>query len=162
MRTPQEIIVKIRELKSKDFFGFRVQDLALHLEKDDVLQFCKPDADLSNWKALPTDEESVKGEILEYMPFAWEKANNNRGLSAARSIDHMGAWLWLLGLDKAAEQIREYNMYGKPQLRAICEAFEWDWRQWDDGRWTDKELDEGIAPPESVEPLDMSKEEAKT
>ena len=31
------------------------------------------------------------------MTFAWDKANNERNLSAGRSINHFEVWLWLLG-----------------------------------------------------------------
>ena len=66
----------------------------------------------------------------------------------------MRAWLWLLGRTAAAEKLSlGHDMYGKPQLRAICEEFGWDWKQWDDGSWTSVEMDPGDPPPESVEAL---------
>ena len=70
--------------------------------------------------------------MQKYMDFAWDKANSRRGLSAGRSLSHMSAWLWLMGESTAADEIMDnhYN-YGKPWLRAICEAFGWDWREWD-------------------------------
>ena len=89
------------------------------------------------------------------MAFAWEKANHRRGISAGRSLDHMSAWLWLLGHDEAADAMLDHDHYGKPRLRAICEAFGWDWRQWDDGRWTNEEQADGLAPPEHVAPLPL-------
>lgn len=105
----------------------------------------------SEWTHLARDEAAVKDRMRRYMDFAWDKANNQRGLSAQRSIVHMSTWLWLLGRDAAAEQIHEYDMYGKPRLRAISEAFGWDWEQWDDGCWSNEEGRAGVGPPATVE-----------
>jgi hypothetical protein len=80
------------------------------------------------------------------MPFAWEKANDCRGLSANRSIEHMTAWLWMLGDDLADKMDGLYEYYGKPCLRAICEKYGCKWQQWDDGVWRNSEDDDGIAP----------------
>jgi hypothetical protein len=90
----------------------------------------------------------------DYMSFAWDKANNCRGLSAGRSIDHMKAWLWLLGESEMAAKIAHFSHYGKPQLRAICERFGWDWRAWDDGEWRNNEDDDGVKP-EDVPAIDL-------
>ena len=109
----------------------------------------KTDGNSESWNELARDEDSVKTEMLDYMPFAWTKANERKSLSAERSLEHMSAWLWLIGRDSAAIQISKYHQYGKPQLRAICEAFGWDWRQWDDGRWTEHEMEEGEPPPKT-------------
>ena len=106
-----------------------------------------------NWTQLARDDDAVKERMRRYMDFAWEKANHRRGLSAGRSITQMSAWLWLLGRDAAAEQIRDYDQSGKPRLRAICEAFGWDWKQWDDGEWSNDEAAAGTPPPAEVEAL---------
>lgn len=154
MRTDQEIIDRIEEVSSTDFFGTQVGELVCRLTFEAALPLLKPDETLESWGDVHArDEESVKVEMLSYMEFAWNKANNCRGLSASRSLDHMSAWLWLLGMDEAAEKIQGYTYYGKPELRAICEAFDWDWKQWDNGVWVNNEDDDGIPPPESVEPL---------
>lgn len=77
--------------------------------------------------------ENVIATMLGYMPFAWEKANGERGLSAARSMYHYTNWLWLLGNEdelNLAEEIGDYDDYGKTNLRTICEKYGWDWKQW--------------------------------
>lgn len=157
-RTDAEIFARLKEIEPIDWIGTERGDLLSRLAFDDVRQFLNDDMTSEQWAETKRgrDEEAVKAEMLNYMAFAWEKANNCRGLSAGRSLNHMSAWLWLLGHDKAAEQIREYDLYGKPWLRAICEAFGWDWRQWDDGQWRNDESSDGHAPPESVAPLDLS------
>ena len=154
MRTDQEIIERTKEIKSRDWMGTMTGDLVSRLSFDAAKQFLRDDATEADWgDPKPRDHEAIKAEILDYMPFAWDKANNNRGISAGRSLDHMSAWLWLLGRNKAADEVLHYDMYGKPQLRAICEEFGWDWEEWDDGRWTNDECSDGTTPPETVKAL---------
>lgn len=143
MKTYEEIIARINERQSRDIFGFEASDLMGYLPWDRVKQFLKPNAQESDWKPLPRDKDAVTAQILAYMPFAWEKANNCRGLSASRSLSHMAAWLWMIEVDIPLEN---YTHYGKPQLRAICEHFKWDWRQWDDGHWMNSEFGPSVKP----------------
>lgn len=153
-RTTPEILAKIEKLKAEDFFGFATGDLISYLSFEEAKPFLKEGTTAEMWGApLPRDHESVKSQIVDYMPFAWDKANNCRGISASRSISHMGTWLWMLGLDEASEQIQDYDRYGKPQLRQICEHFGVDWRALDDGEWRNDEMQDGGPPPESVPPL---------
>lgn len=156
MRSDEEIVQRLREVASngRDWMGVEQGDLVMRLPFEAAKPFLKETATAESWgKAKPRDETGIKAEMLDYMPFAWDKANNRRGLSADRSISHMNAWLWLMGWDAAAKQMEDddlYNCYGKPQLRAICEAFGWDWKQWDDGKWTSMEADYGDDPPDKV------------
>ena len=152
MRTDKEIIERIEEMKERDWLGAGRGDLAtvLPVETAQKLPGAGPD---QTWEQKPRNAEAVKARMLEYMPFAWDKANNCRGISAGRSLDHMSAWLWLLGRDEAAKQMLDYEYYGKPWLRAICEEFGWDWRQWDDSCWRNDENSGATNPPERVEPL---------
>ena len=74
----------------------------------------------------------------DYMPFAWDKANGCRGLSALRSLIHFAAWLWLLSNEDynhfgGFKGLSDYQFYGKEKLIDICERFNWDHFQWDDG-----------------------------
>lgn len=153
MKSDHEIIERIKAVEQDDWMGTQRSDLIQRLEFEAAKSFLKQEAKQEDWKVRPRDKDFIKAEMLEYMPFAWDRANDRRGLSAARSLDHMSAWLFLLGMDKAADAILEYYQYGKPQLRAICEHFGWDWLQWDDGRWTNSEMSDGEAPPEAVSPL---------
>lgn len=159
MKTTQQIVDRIKMLDSdrhlnEDFFGFIRSDLIEALPFADAKPFLKSTATDDAWptdKLLTTDEKVI-ARLTEYMTFAWEKANNCRGLSAARTLDHMRAWLWLLGEDKASDGIAEYDLYGKPQLRAICEHFKIDWRALDDGHWRSSEREDG-KPADAVSEL---------
>jgi hypothetical protein len=150
MRTIDEIVAKARDTSRADLFGTKVGDIIEWLPFDRAREWLKETATADDWAKAgfprPLTNESVVQEIVAYMPFAWDKANNNRGLSAGRSICHMQAWLWLLGADEAAETIENYRLYGKPQLRSICEALGINWQALDDGRWTDTEDGDGAGP----------------
>lgn len=142
MRTDKEIVARIHEVKDRDILGFEWPLLVTRLSFDLARPFLQKEATEVEWgKVVPRDHETVLSELKDYMPFAWEKANNCRGISAGRSIAHMRAWLWLLGEEDAAAGITDYNMYGKPELRAICEHYEIDWRALDNGRWVNNETE---------------------
>jgi len=136
MRTQEEIIERIKEAQSRDMFGFEWHEYINALTKESAKKLkgiaMKEDADLSDWKqSLKTDEDIII-QCKEYMSFAWEKANNCRGISAGRSLMHYKAWLWMLGENKF-ENIDQYNYYGKDHLVRICEYFEIDSAKYDDG-----------------------------
>lgn len=154
MKTDRQILDRISEINHLDISGAETQDLIEGLSYNAAKRYLKPETTEKEWnKSRLKTENAIKKKIKDYMPFAWEKANDCRGLSAMRSISHMSAWLFLLGMDRSANQIKEYNCYGKNRLRAICERFKWKWKQWDNGIWKDQESEEGIAPPDRVEPL---------
>ena len=62
--------------------------------------------------------ENIIKEIKDYLPFAWGKARDGRGISASRSIDHFKVYFWILD---AYDKIdwADYEMYGKPILEQI-------------------------------------------
>lgn len=158
MRTDQEIIDRLAFLKIgyKDFFGFQTADLVCYLSFDAAKTHLKDGVAPESFKAISkrNDRDAIISEIRDYMPFAWEKANDCRGLSAGRSIDHFKAYLWLLGEDAVVEQIGSYSEYGKPQLRAICEKYGIDWRSLDDGRW--RNIEGGRASPAPAETIQLN------
>lgn len=93
MRTDDEILQRIKDIATEEVFGFVTTDLVGFLPFAKVRAFLKPQAREEDWHPLPRDHESIKNQIHGYMAFAWGKANNCRGLSAGRSINHMQAWL---------------------------------------------------------------------
>lgn len=135
-RTQEEIVNRIEELKDLDFFGFQRSDLIEYLDFEHAKPYLKDDATKEQWDKVVDEREDPVHMIKDYMEFAWEKANGCRGISAGRSLDHMKAWLWLAGEDEFLEEhnhFENYEYYGKPQLIAICEKYDIDWKQYDDG-----------------------------
>ncbi len=123
-----EIVARIKERRrAEDVFGFEISEYLDWLDFDHAKQFLKDGVTAAEWidrPFAPTRERVIQA-IRDYMPFAWEKANNQRGISAGRSIMQIQAWLWLLdGREREmAPKLSNYSDYGKPQLRAICEHF---------------------------------------
>lgn len=154
MRTDAEILARIIIVGKNDWLGTQTGVYTSTLSFEVAKPLLKESCTAEDWgDPIPRDDETIKAEMLGYMEFAWGKANDCRGISAGRSIDHYSAWLWLLGRDAAADQILKYTQYGKPWLRAICEDFGWDWKLWDDDRWTDDETGSGCEAPETVTAL---------
>jgi hypothetical protein len=129
MRTDEEIITRIKERRSEDFFGFELSDLIRYLPAEEANRFLVEP--VTNWTPLPRDQASILEEMENYMPFAWEKANGMRGLSAGRSMSHFMAWTWMVGDDFG--DLLQYYHYGKDNLVRICKHYGWDHTQWDDG-----------------------------
>jgi len=131
MRTPEEIVARIKERENIDFFGFERVDYIERLDFQHAKEFLVEAATEEQWEPAPYTREAILQRMKEYMPFAWEKANNFRGLSAMRSMHHYTAWIWLLGDDLG--DLLAYENYGKDNLVKICEKYGWDHTQWDDG-----------------------------
>ena len=135
-RTKEEILAKIEEeSKAGALFNFTGSDLIEYLEFDSAKSFLKEGTTEEEWHTKPKDSESILKEMKDYMPFAWEKANGHRGLSAMRTMDHYTAWVWMLG-DAEAEafgDLKGYDAYGKENLAMICDRYGWDDVNFDDG-----------------------------
>lgn len=154
MRTFDEIVSRCKAVESDDWMGTQRGDLIAYLPFDHAKPFLKEGASAVDWKPREISDAAVLAELKGYMDFAWGKANDCRGLSAGRSLDHMKAWLWLLGDDAMAVAIEDYSHYGKPQLRAICEKYEITWRPLDDGMWRNNE-DEDYEIADSIRVSDV-------
>ena len=132
MRADDEILQRIEAIKSNDAFGFEITDLIHRLPFDLAKPYLKEGVSEDEWSPLPRDRDSLIKEMLDYMPFAWEKANNERGISAYRNMCHYSAWTWLAGDDLG--DLHDYEFYGKDNLVRICEHYGWNHSHWDDGR----------------------------
>ena len=130
-RTDDEIISRINVVADRDFFGFEVSDLVVRLEYEKAKQFIPADVIQKDWEVVSREPADVISMMRNYMSFAWEKANDCRGLSAGRSLSHYSAWIWLAGDDLG--DLLEYEFYGKDKLVLICNHYGWDSSEWDDG-----------------------------
>ena len=139
MRTQTEILDRYKERKERDFLGFEVDCYISYLDFENAKPFLKKGTPAADWK--PAEFSELKQIMVDYMPFAWDKANNCRGLSASRSISHYVAWLWLYGspLCDVIADIKDYEFYGKDKLILICGYLGLDPKQWDDGHRVNSE-----------------------
>ncbi len=131
MRTQKEILSRIKAIQdnNSDLFGTELNDLICALEFENAKPFLKKGTKDKDWQQTA----DVKKEMIEYMSFAWEKANDKRGLSAMRSLAHYKAWLFLDGDDEIWPTLDKYEHYGKEHLITICGYLGLDPNLWDDG-----------------------------
>lgn len=151
MKTQEEILQQIQERKDQDFLGFEWEEYVRFLYFDHAKpflksEFTKKSSSKKEWNrdVSVASHENLLDTMKSYMDFAWDKANNCRGISANRSILHYFAWLWLAEEDELLGKVKKefdenYHHYGKPILEIICDHFGWDWKQWDNGRRSDTE-----------------------
>ena len=131
MKSAEKIKGKINAGFANDVFGIAFNDLIEALPFADAKEYLKDeflmkDSAEAEWESsrIKTDDD-VKARMLAYLPFAWEKAEDQRGLSADRSIRHFAAWAWLID-NEFYEKIEDmynnsYFPYGEPILAYISE-----------------------------------------
>lgn len=127
MRKARDIVAYYITHKDEDFLGFVAEALLPFLSFEQAKPLLKPDATPENWASPePLTGQSVLAVMEKYMSFAWGKVKDHRGISAGRSVEKMGAWLWLLGDDDlvaVAHDGENYAQYGAPILKKICEKY---------------------------------------
>ena len=152
MRTQEEIAARISERLSGDILGFEVDEYVLYLDYAHAKPLFADELIEKEWdEATPKlTREDVVSRMKGYMPFAFEKANGRRGISANRSIMHYIAWIWLAGDDGLLQLVEEeyqdrYYDYGRPILEKICEFYGWDAQEFESGEKISVEdlVDEG-------------------
>lgn len=129
MRTREQIRERLKGQKGG--FNFAASDLQIYLPEEVI--------DPKDVKDPPTVEEA-QALIVSYLPFAFGKALDHRGLSANRSIQHMQNFAWLAERDDLlafAEDDENYKNYGVPILKRFAREFgvslPADIEAWEDG-----------------------------
>ena len=130
----EQIVQRIKDRQGSDMLGFETDMYLVRLDFEHAREFIKDSVTAEEWGEPRT--KNLTDVMLDYITFAFEKANDERGISANRSIMHYIAWLWLAEEDELLRRVEweyknNYHSYGKPILIMICEHFEWDWKQWD-------------------------------
>src|SRR3972149_3026035 len=127
---PQEQIVKRIERKQKEVMSFEPEVLMLYLDFEHAKPMLKPEATEKDWNGChtPYTRENVLKEAETYMrEYGWAECQEHRGISAERTIMKMTAWAWLLEEDDLLQKMKdtEYQNYGAPKLKVVCEHFGW-------------------------------------
>lgn len=147
-RTMDEIVDYIKSVKEEDFFGVMTNDCLAFLDFEHAKQFLKDTVTEAEFNDSLEGEEKFRNYppsfVADYLPFAWDKANNCRGLSAGRSLQHLQARLWLCGYD-VREAFDNYAYYGKRQLIIASLLCDFDWKEHDNGRWVNSEFEKGLS-----------------
>ena len=156
MRTQDELVERYNARKPHDPLGFEVHQYIRFMDYEHAKEFLKPEVKPDDWDNDRVDPANIRDIMIDYMAFAWDKANNARGISAGRSMMHYQAWLWIEGSDEAvalAESLETYDNYGKPELREICQFLGLDANKWDDGLRGNSEYElEAAAAAKSQQP----------
>ena len=159
-KTSAEIKARIKAVEGIDWLGTQRTDLVGYLPFKDAKPFCKPGLTAKLW-----NERAVKpplDEVRDYLFFAWIQANSCRGLSAARSLDHLKAWLWLAGFDEIVDKhFSTYERYGKFQLVIASELTGFDWSIEDNGDWVNDEHSPSLSKAAISKLVDTAKKIAK-
>ncbi|MGP4093017.1 hypothetical protein [Nonomuraea sp. KM90] len=128
VRTQEEIVARIAEVATEDWFGFRREVLIDALGFEHAREFLKPDVTADEWRPA-LDHPSILAQAKAYYGFALGKIRDHRGISASRSVDKLGEFAWLLCRDDvvAAMAAVEYGQYGAPMVKAFAAGFGLAW-----------------------------------
>lgn len=131
MKSQDEIVARIEETKEMPF-NFTPDALLQTLDYEHAKPYLADGVTAEQWDASREETDPLK-LARAYIDFAWGKALDHRGLSAGRSVQKIGAWLWAANSDLTDKyEATEYPMYGAPQLRLVCERYDWSWPSGDE------------------------------
>lgn len=133
MRTSAEIAARIALRRLDDPLGFETSEYLLALNYDDAAPFLKPGSTTREaWDSsiVYRSDADLLTRMKSYVDFAYEKINDERGISANRSISHYVAWLFLIGNDSLREWVEDefghrYHSYGRHIMDRIVAEYGW-------------------------------------
>jgi len=124
-RTPEEMLAYGN--KHDQFMSFTKEILINYMPVNFSVEWIKEDCKqkhLDNPIKIIDDTYETAQDFLDYMVFGWMKALDERGISASRTIDKCGTYMWLLNRADIDDVLRDhelYNPYGSPALIKACE-----------------------------------------
>lgn len=123
MRTQEELVARVKKRIGEDTFGFEVDSYLPFLEYVHAKPYIENGVTEADWDKIKLDPANVRQTMKDYLPFAWEKANDKRGLSAGRSMSRYVAWLWIDNTPQAQalidSDLENYCDYGMSNLEKI-------------------------------------------
>ena len=127
-RTQEEIKQRFKD--ADDTFGTQAGDLVCYMSFETAKEFLTEDyvKEVEAGKEEWNQKTDAKAEIIDYLEFAYGKAENERGLSSGRSMLHFRSWVWLDDKDFYEEiehYIDHYTNYGIPTLDMISEHYDY-------------------------------------
>lgn len=122
MRTQEEIIERFKN--SSDMLGTQQWDLVELLTYENAKEFLRKEfiESVEKWEDKWEQKTETKTTILDYLPFAYSKAEWERGISAGRSMLHFKTWIWFDDekfYNEIISDIDNYTDYGMPALDKI-------------------------------------------
>lgn len=129
-RTDEQIVARIEEVRAQDMFGFKTEVLLRHLSFEAAKPYLKDEITESDWAEIQAETGTPAEAGADYLPFAVGKIEDERGLSAGRSVQKFAEWAWLDGKDELAAQIDDdgnYGWYGETAVRLYAEHYGLEW-----------------------------------
>jgi hypothetical protein len=136
MRKQEEIAEKCKTFGESLIGSMVVSDLLVYLDFEHAKEFLKEGITAADWNGDGDEDaigrqytrENVLKEMADYVCFAFEKMDGQRGISSARAIAHYQCWLFLLGEEDehAARliELAEYvDGYGQGFMHEVCDAY---------------------------------------
>lgn len=123
MKTIEQILGNYGEYETAldDRFGKRLCKF-LTVEQMQQIGFVhNTEEGAKNHTPIPFTEENVLKQLKEDVEFGWEKACNQRGISAGLMHDVVEAWCKVLENGLAGSL--DYSPYGKPLFMAVAEKY---------------------------------------
>lgn len=123
-RTQEEIVARF--MAADDAFGWAREVLVQFLGYEHVRPLLNEDIGEAEWEKLTAVATNDIGqEAREYYALALDKIENERGISAERSVVKLTEFAWLMGADDvlAAMEEAEYTPYGAPKVAVFGAAF---------------------------------------
>ena len=120
-------IEKIKEMyKSNTVDGRDLSRLGQFLSEEDLGHFGLElkDEYKGKHKPIPFTKENILKELEGDVEFAFEKALNQRGISASLMHDVVSMWNWIL--EDGLENFYDYAQYGLPLFKATAVKYGFD------------------------------------
>ena len=125
MKTIEQVLDNYKEFSDniiEDRFGKRFTDFLTEEQAASIGWHAKDGYD---W---PEPKEWTKENVLEQLKrdveFGWEKACDERGISASLMYEVCQAWCKVL--ENGLEDFDEYGCYGKPLFKTIAHKYGWE------------------------------------
>jgi hypothetical protein len=131
MRTVEQILERIKDVDRgfTDLTGAERTRLVCYLPYSTAGPYLNDGTTEKDWDVSPLDEDYIRSQVVEYLPFAFDKAEGHRGISTVRSLSHLRALFWLLGDDgvvAAIDSPEMYPQYGVPVLMLAAGRVDYD------------------------------------
>lgn len=122
-RSQDEILARAEA--ADDCFGWAREVLLTRLDYDHVKPYLNDDVTADDWAACVAKTGTLAEEITGYYRFALGKIEDERGISAERSVIKLREMAWLAGRDDvaAAMDAAPYPEYGAPKVAAFAARF---------------------------------------
>lgn len=123
MKTLQEVK---ENYKSQTLDGRDISRLMQFIPEPELSDFGieLKDEYVGKHEAIPFTKENVLSQLKKDVDFGFEKALNQRGLSAGMMYSVVSMWNWVLG--EGLEDFDDYAQYGLPLFKATALKYGFD------------------------------------